>query len=357
MRDAASWDRLPACQAKELDASSRQAGSLSHGKSHILEASPTQMARRLMMTTLRSLSFLGAAFAATVAWCEDPADTSDLSSQLQAAKKRLAASEQVQLQYKFKAGESVRWEVVHLGTTETTISGNTQTSKSRAKSVKVWTIGKVDDEGNMTFTHSVESVNMWQQLTDRPEIRYDSTRDDTAPAEYQAVADTVGKPLTTVTIQPDGSVVDRDSASHSSKFGVGNIVMLLPPKPVKLGSQWSEPSEIRARIGAREKRIKIRKLYTLSKIATGVATITVKTQVLTPVTDPQIESQLMQQLTNGTIKFDIDEGRILSKELNWDKSVVGFSGADSMMKYLARFTEQLLPQETNVARSQDTVTR
>ena len=126
--------------------------------------------------------------------------------------------------------------------------------------------------------------------------------------------------------------------------------MLLPEKPVKIGSTWYEPSELRNRLpDGRVKRVKIRKLYELVKVKTGVATISIKTEVLTPFNDARIQSQLVQQLTDGTIKFDLDAGRILSKQLDWDETVVGFNGADSLMKYLARFTEELLPAEARTA--------
>jgi hypothetical protein len=38
--------------------------------------------------------------------------------------------------------------------------------------------------------------------------------------------------------------------------------------------------------------------------------------------------------------------------MNWDETVVGFNGADSMMKYLARFTEELLPAEQTASKPQ-----
>ena len=156
------------------------------------------------------------------------------------------------------------------------------------------------------------------------------------------MAETVGKPLTTVTINTAGEILKKDSDSPRINFGLGDIVMLLPPKPVHSGSRWYEPAEIQVRHpDGRVERIKIRKLYTLEKVQTGVATIQVKTEVLTPINEPRIQSQLMQQLTNGTIKFDVDAGRVIAKQIDWDESVVGFNGAESMMKYLARFTEEL----------------
>ncbi len=91
----------------------------------------------------------------------------------------------------------------------------------------------------------------------------------------------------------------------------------------------------------RIKSIKTRELYVLEKVETGVATISVKTQVLTPVDDPRVKSQIMQRISQGELRFDMDAGRLISKQLDWDESVLGFNGAESNMKYLARFTETL----------------
>ena len=91
----------------------------------------------------------------------------------------------------------------------------------------------------------------------------------------------------------------------------------------------------------RIKTVKTRQLYRLEKVETGVATISVKTQVLTPVEDPRLQCQLMQRISEGEIRFDVDAGRLLSKQLDWDGNVLGFNGAESNMKYLARFTEKL----------------
>lgn len=288
----------------------------------------------------------------SLVWAGEDPHSSELSAQLQAAKDKLVSGEECELRYQFSPGETVRWKVVHLGTTETTIRGNTQTSKSRSVSTKRWLVSRVDNEGNFTFSHSVDDVEMWQKVSDRPEIRYSSKTDDQVPPEYQHVAKTLGQPLTTVTIRPDGGIVHRDGDSPHVNFGLGEIVMMLPEKPVRTGSRWYEPSELHVRLpeGPLQK-IKIRKLYTFERLQTGVATISVKTEVLTPVNDARIQSQLVQQLTNGTIKFDVDAGRVLSKQMDWDTTVVGFSGADSMLKYLARFTEELLAPEAVAARN------
>jgi hypothetical protein len=50
----------------------------------------------------------------------------------------------------------------------------------------------------------------------------------------------------------------------------------------------------------------------------------------------------MQQLSNGTIQFDIDAGRMISKELAWDHQVVAFSGPGSVLEYSARLEDRVV---------------
>ncbi|MCC6511489.1 MAG: hypothetical protein IT423_20485 [Pirellulaceae bacterium] len=57
----------------------------------------------------------------------------------------------------------------------------------------------------------------------------------------------------------------------------------------------------------------------------------------------------MQQMSRGTIKFDMDKGRLISKQLDWDDEVVGFRGAETALKYSARFTEESLDEPSNVS--------
>ncbi|MFO7906860.1 MAG: DUF6263 family protein [Planctomycetota bacterium] len=250
------------------------------------------------------------------------------------------------LEYKFTDGEVIQWKVQHLGTTEATVQGNTQTSKMRAVSTKQWEIVDVDDEGNATFVHSVLDVEMWQKVSGREEIRYNSAEDETPPPEYRNAAKTVGVPLATVKISPSGKVLERDEKPRHIHSGLGNIAVPLPTDPVKVGQSWKVSNKIRvSRRDGKVLRIKTRLVYTLKSVKSGVATITVRTEVVTPVNDPQIEAQLVQQLIEGELKFDVDAGRLMSRRVDWDETVVGFNGNDSLMKYLARFTEELVATE------------
>lgn len=251
-----------------------------------------------------------------------------------------ADGEKYTLAYKFTPGEEVRTRVMQQSTVDTKIKGQVSIAKSRSLSTKVWKIIAVDAKGNITLENSVADVDMWQSVTGKPEIKYNSLTDKSAPLGYQYVADSIGKPLATITITPAGKATDRKSDLKQVDTGLGDLAIPLPEGAVQEGDTWETPEDIRLKIDDVNLSIKVRQFYRLVLVRTGVATISVETQVLTPVRDPKILSQLVQRMQKGTIKFDIDAGRLLHRQMDLDESILGFNGPESHMNYLSRTTEE-----------------
>ena len=283
-------------------------------------------------------------------WSQSDPGSNNLVEDLEKAKKKVL-TESYSLRYKLQVGETLRYQVEHLASVDTKIQGNRQTSKSRSVSTKSWRVQKVDADGSIHFVHSIDAVDMWSQVNGRQPVRYNSRTDQEPPAEYQVVAETVGKPLSIIQMDPHGKILQRKDNIPQFQLGVGGLVVPLPSQPVKLGASWSVPSTVRVRRkDGSVKVIKTRQKYELQDVKAGVATISIDTQVLTPVNDARIRSQLVQRLTSGQIKFDVDAGRTLSKEMDWDEVVIGFNGPKSNMKYRAQFTEKLLSDGVKTAR-------
>ncbi|HTN75894.1 MAG TPA: hypothetical protein VL096_11635 [Pirellulaceae bacterium] len=252
-----------------------------------------------------------------------------------------AADTTYDLHYKFSPSEIVRTKVIHLVTIETKVQGTTETAKTRSVSTRKWEIEDVDAAGNITFVHSVEAVDMWQKSSGRQEIHYDSQSNEKPPAEYEHVTESIGVPLATITIDRYGKIVKRESKRPQFNISIGDVAVPLPGQPIKIGQEWFYPEEIKVRLtDGSVKPIKARHKFTLQSVETGVATIAAATEILTPVNDPKIQSQLVQKMQRGTIKFDMDGGRVLSKQMDLDETVIGFNGATSLMQYLARLTEE-----------------
>ncbi len=256
------------------------------------------------------------------------------------------------LQYKMKAGETIVTKVDHYAETRTTMAEHDESSRSQTTSRKVWEVKSVDGSGNMTFEYRIDSVRLSQSVGEGEEQTYDSTKDEEVPPMFRPVAETVGKPLATISINPQGQVLDRDKELKAPQLGMGDLTIPLPGNAIAIGERWSVPREIRVKLENGEyKKIKVRELYSLEKVATGVATIRIVTQPLTPVNDPAVESQLIQQLSKGEIRFDIDRGRLLSKRLDWSEEVVGFRGADTSLRYDGRFVEELIDTSRTASRA------
>ncbi len=254
-----------------------------------------------------------------------------------------ASDKKYTLRYRFDPNETVRYEVTHIAKTKTRLRGIEEASQVHTVSEKVWSFKKPAASDAMTFDHAVSKVELMQQTGEKPEIRWNSESDAEPPIEFEKVAEQIGTPLSTVSINSRGQETSREThGGTESQLGMGGLTIALPEEAIAVGGTWTVPKEVKVRGAEGEvKSMKIREVYSLDKVETGVATISIKSEVLTPIEDESIKAQLVQQLSNGTIRFDIDGGRMLSKQLDWDESVVGFQGANSLMEYRARLTETL----------------
>ena len=247
------------------------------------------------------------------------------------------------LRYSLQAGEQLHYEVTHVAKTKTRIRGAEEVSQVHTTSQRHWDVLEAN-EAEMKFQHILDSVEMMQQQGEEEEVRWNSADEGDPPAVFARISEQIGRPLSTITVTPRGQELNReDDTGTKTSLGMGSLTLAFPEEPIAVGSSWSVPREVRARSEDGEvKPIKIRELFTLEKVQTGVAFLTVRSEPLTPINEESVRAQVVQQLSNGTIRFDIDNGRMLSKQLDWDETVVGFQGANSLMEYRARFTERLI---------------
>ena len=247
------------------------------------------------------------------------------------------------LRYKMKTGEQLHYEVTHAAKTKTRIQGEEEISQVHTTTQRHWNVIETKDK-TFKFEHVLDAVAMTQQQGRQSELRWDSQKDPEAPKIFGRIAQQIGQPLSTITANENGKELEREAdAGTKTSLGMGSLTLSFPETPVKIGESWSTPHEIRARTDdGSVKLIKIRQLYTLEKVQTGVAFLRVRSQPLTPINEESVKAQVVQQLSNGIIRFDIDAGHMLSKQLDWDETVIGFQGANSLMEYRARFSERLV---------------
>jgi len=252
------------------------------------------------------------------------------------------------LRYKFRPDDTLRWKVTHRATVEATVAGVSQTTEAVTISTKVWKVRKVDSDGKATFEQFVDDVDMWQKTSGRMEVRYNSRTDKKPPVGFEGVAKSIGVPLTRAQIDPQGKILGRQHLTPRPQVEQeGMVTIPMPEAAVAVGETWTVPFEIEVPFGAgRFKRIKARQSFTLEGVKDGVAIIRADTQILTPVDNPAIEAKLVLRQPSGSVRFDVEAGRVVAQQMDTDKRVVGFSGQTSVLHYRTRFTEEALTEAT-----------
>jgi hypothetical protein len=246
------------------------------------------------------------------------------------------------LRYKLATGDVLRYEVKHRASFRTTIDQTTQEAQTKTDSVKVWKVTDVLPNGDMEIVNVVEHVRMVHQLPDREPVDYDSRQDKTPPPGFEDTARAIGVPLSVIRINSAGKVLRRDVKLHQQNVEEdAPIVVRLPDKPATVGETWDDPFDIKVTLeNGSTKTVQTRRRHKLTGVKSGVATIEVTYQVLSPI-DPFVESQLVQRLMEGEVKFDLEAGRVVSQQMDIDKRILGFAGPTSSMHYITRMEEKL----------------
>jgi len=222
------------------------------------------------------------------------------------------------------------------------MNGVTDSVETMTDSTKTWRVVDVDDAGTATLEQSVDDVTMTSRSSDRGEVRWASAGGDEPPPGYEGVRASLGVPLVRLKVSPAGLILERRELRPCPAAASGDLVIVpLPEEPVTVGHTWTVPDEIVVEVpNGPRKAVRTRLRYRLEDVRDGLATIHVDTTVLTPLDDPRLEARLLERIWDGTIRFDLETGRIVSRRTAIDRRVVGFGGPQSSVRYKASLEER-----------------
>jgi len=276
-----------------------------------------------------------------------PAKQVDVDALVNKAANAAAAQQQYELKYRFPKGAILRWQVEHTATTKTHMAKDTEEMSSRSQSIRAWKVLNIDAKGNMVFEHTIESLDAWEKVGDAEPSSYNSLTDKTPPAYYESTAEKLGRPLATLTVAPTGQIVNRQSDIEATDFGMGEVLIPMPDKPIAIGYKWSVPKQFQAETEEGEvMQYAARVVFELQKVVDGQAYLTFKTEVLTPLDSEKARSQLLSKLSKGVAVFDLEKGLIVQRTIEWNEKVQGFAGNDSLLQYIAKLNEKFLDSST-----------
>lgn len=247
------------------------------------------------------------------------------------------------LRYRFHKGQTLRWNVRQTVKLTTSIQGNVDIVESTSRSTKLWTLTDLTDTGTATFEYVVENVRMRQSRIVGSNAKideYDSTKDENVPGAFITLEGTIGVPLAKITVDPQGKTTKRPLREYRDSENTENrIVVPLPEEPVAVGEHWEDFQNIDIhRPDGTVRKIKLCRRYTLKSLRSGLAVIDYNT---TPhsILSPQEEYGILDKFVKGSIEIDLDAGHFIRQEIDVDKSVVGFQGANDSVHHITRLTE------------------
>lgn len=246
------------------------------------------------------------------------------------------------LRFQFTKGESSHYAVRQQNELEVEYNEVAEKTKSQANSVRHFKVLDVDSEGVATLELCIDRCYM-TATQNGTTVTYDSTKPEAeVPSQFYQVAAMLGRPSVQIRMAPSGKVVGITSLLGQAVDSLTaddqklDVLFTLPEKPVAVGDQWSETSKAEvaaaaAIVGGAKESVTILRKYTLTGVKEGVATIGLQTIILTPNIDAEKQTQLVQKLWKGEIRFDIAKGRMLARRQEISEEVAGFSNKTGLL--------------------------
>jgi hypothetical protein len=267
------------------------------------------------------------------------------------------------LRYRFVPDEALRYEIANHQTLELQAGGVAESVESEEISTKQFVIKNTDSSGAADLEVTIERVRLSARGPDA-NFTWDSAEETPAPAELRGVKGTIGTPLGTITVTPLGKIIDAQqrgagSAAPQVKEGQLDLLPLLPEGPVAVGESWKQEFTLDIAIEAPpyKRPVTLQRKFTLLSVEKGIATVDERTFVLTPPRDAKEEAQLLKRTPIGTFTIDVEQGRLLQRELKIDSRVVGFQGPQTEMKVVGTRVDRYLPPAQTAAADSETTTR
>lgn len=256
--------------------------------------------------------------------------------------------------YKFKEGQVVRYEVSHEGEITITFNAATQIDRNKSETRKKFRVVAVGDDGSGRLELMIDWVHMMVKSGEKPPVIFKSDDPKFRPAIYDPILETVGKPQAVITFSRFGSPLKVDAspgavANQPAKLipaqadaSPESYLCPLPDHPVAVGETWKERFELTAQASDKlPVKIAMLRGYRLMSVENNRANIEFKTSILSPVHDPAISAQLIQRETKGKIVFDLEQGQIVSRDVDVDRTVINPFGPKSSMRAVSTFHERL----------------
>lgn len=251
------------------------------------------------------------------------------------------------LRYKFEVGQVVRYEDSLKDNYVIKVGQNTEKQHSHQKSEKNYRVISVNEDGSAELELTFEWVTI-DISQNGAKAKFDSRLDKKPEPLFEPMAAMVGKPRLRLTVSSTGKISNVqplvNKQKKPGKFTFDDLPEL-PEKPMKVGGIWKEDISVPVSFPGNPKLkqiIKLQRRYFVRSLKDGIVDISVKTKVLTPLNNPEIELQLIRRQPQGDFQINLKTGLFLSRNLTQDNRVLNFAKGPSQMDFTQVHTEKML---------------
>ncbi|HET6422611.1 MAG TPA: hypothetical protein VFG20_02945 [Planctomycetaceae bacterium] len=263
------------------------------------------------------------------------------------------AAPQAVFQYQFAAGQYAHFEVDQNHVVQTQFDQGNERVVNQMLAQKNYRVVSVETDGTAVLEPMVSKVRMSAKFNETEPIVYDSTEGGAALPQFQSIQATVGRPVARMTFASNGQLLkitplqgapDQIAKMAAKTDPTANFLVVFPKEPIGAGAVWRDKFTVQVTAGEGiAPPVKMQREYQITKLNGSVATISLKTSILTPLQNPKAEAQLLTRQLSGTIEFDTARGLILSHTTKAEGNVVEAFGPKTMYYSKMETKERLVP--------------
>ena len=250
-----------------------------------------------------------------------------------------------QLRFKFSPGQELHYVTQNDAEYLVEHSQARQTIPHTSMNIRHIKVLSLNGDGSADVELMIDRARMTAQ-NEGVDSLYDSRDAKHVPTEFAAVHKSIGKPVI-VHLSALGKVT-APAQDPTASVEQNDLLFLLPEQTLAIGGTWKDNFETSVRIDAQNKLnrlIKMQRRYELQSVENGIATISMVTVSLSPISDPFQETQLIQRKYSGTIQFDIEKGCLVDRQFKIDEKVVGNAGPGTALTVQIMKVDRLIPAD------------
>lgn len=247
-------------------------------------------------------------------------------------------------QFRWQKGQTLTYKIKHVTSVVEVIDKTTNASNSNLDLVNRWKVIDVDAKGVATLTLTLVSMRNEQKRANGDTLLFDSNDlEKSTPELREQMKKFIGQTVAALRMDGYGRVVEVTQGSAATLETEPPFIVIFPAATAAAGQVWRRQFNVvlDPPYGTGEK-FEAEQRYDCKKLDAGKATVAVTTHYKAMPESPRERLPLLQKDVQGEIVFDVQAGRLVSAQLNIDKTIENHQGKGSSYQFKSQYTRMLV---------------